>query len=143
MVDMSLIKTVIQIRNGQTFIPTILAETLRTLTFYKHRGKGFFIANVGLLQIWLISHLVQGSCTSQGFMHCNIIKLLNRLSPTYSSKGEMVRVFGTTGRSRHSVVFGLGLFLVNPSSDSGAHIYPLIKHIRCHTLCPRLSAQAI
>ena len=87
-VDMALIEIVIQIRNGRTFIPTILAETLRTLTFCKQRGKGFFTASVGLLQIWLVSHLVQGSCTSQGFMHRDIIKPLNKLSPPAQANGR-------------------------------------------------------
>ena len=87
-VDMALIEIVIQIRNGRTFIPTILAETLRTLTFCKQRGKGFLTASVGLLQIWLVSHLVQGSCTSQGFMHRDIIKPLNKLSPPTQANGR-------------------------------------------------------
>ena len=48
-VDMALIDVVAHVRSGQTFISTNMAETLWTLTFCKHKGKGFFTASTSLL----------------------------------------------------------------------------------------------
>ena len=40
-IDMTIIDVIVQVRSGRTFILTIIAETLRTFTFYRHKGKGF------------------------------------------------------------------------------------------------------
>ena len=37
-IDMTLIDVIVQVCRGRTFIPTIIAETLRTLTFCRHKG---------------------------------------------------------------------------------------------------------
>ena len=69
----------------------VLAETLRTLSFCKHQRRGFFTASMGLLQIWLISHLTKGHYPVHHFMHCNISTPLGKLSLPIQGKQDWHR----------------------------------------------------
>ena len=90
-IDMTLIDVIIQVRNGRTFIPAIIAETLRTLTFCRHKGKGFFTASASLLQIWMVSHLFKCPRPVQHFMNVDIITPLSKLPPPVQGKTEWYR----------------------------------------------------
>ena len=90
-INMTLIDVVAQIRSSCTFIPTIIAETLRTLTFYRHKGKRFFTTSAGLLQIWLVSHLIKCQRPVKHFMNVDIITPLSKLPSPVQGKIEWYR----------------------------------------------------
>ena len=45
-----------QVNNQANPVPTIIAETIHSLNFYRRKGKGQFIGCVQLLYIWIKSH---------------------------------------------------------------------------------------
>ena len=85
---MTLIDVIVQVRRGRTFILAIIAKTLRTLTFCRHKGKGFFTASASLLQIWMVSHLIKCSRPVQHFINVDIITPLSKQPPPVQGKNE-------------------------------------------------------
>ena len=61
-IDGDVIKLFEKIQHHVNPIPTILAETIRSLNHYKREGKGKFHGCAQLLAVWMISHLLELSC---------------------------------------------------------------------------------
>ena len=55
-VDAVVVDLIKQIDNQVNPFPIIFAETIRSLNYYKRKGKGDFIGCVQLLYIWIRSH---------------------------------------------------------------------------------------
>ncbi|KAH1032369.1 hypothetical protein J1N35_044543 [Gossypium stocksii] len=45
-----------RLKQGINLVPTILAETFRSLSSYRRKGEGRFIGCAQLLYIWILSH---------------------------------------------------------------------------------------
>ena len=55
-IDAAVVDLIKQIDNQANPIPTILAETIRSLNYYRRKGEGNFIGCAQLLYIWIRSH---------------------------------------------------------------------------------------
>ena len=52
----AVVNLVKQVNNQADHVPTIIAETIRSLNFYHKKGEGQFIRSVQLLYIWIRCH---------------------------------------------------------------------------------------
>ena len=60
-IDATVVDLIEQIDNQVNPVPTIIAETIRSLNYYRRKGKGNFISCAQLLYIWIQSHF-WGKC---------------------------------------------------------------------------------
>ena len=60
-IDAAVVDLIEQIDNQANPVPAILAETIRSLNYYRRKGEGDFIGCAQLLYIWIRSHF-WGKC---------------------------------------------------------------------------------
>ena len=62
-IEMAVIYTFEQIQHGSNPSPAILAETFRSLNYYRRNHEGHFLGCAPLLYIWIKSHILYEGIT--------------------------------------------------------------------------------
>ena len=74
-VDATVVDLIEQINNQANLVPTIVAETIRSLNFCRRKGEGDFIGCAQLLYVWIRSHF-WGKCETSIKFHMSAIVLI-------------------------------------------------------------------
>jgi hypothetical protein len=79
LIDSAMAKVVVQVIEGKSFVPALLAETIASLNHLKTKRKGDLRASPALLQIWLLSHIKEFgvNLVKAGFLGDN--KVISRM----------------------------------------------------------------